>query len=267
MKKLILGTITIGIIVVAAGLYYLVTNLDAIVEAAIEKYGSETTQTKVRVDKVKIDLQHGASDILGLTVANPGKFDAPLAFSVGKIAVGINLESLTTDVIIIDKITVTAPEVFYEMDKNRDDNANALLDNIAKAAPSSGSGDSGSGDGAAGASKSTSPKLRIRHLLFTNGTIQAKVVPIQDKQYSLPLPTINMRNLGGSGGATPEQISEQILNRLLKQVRTTVKQNILDKRVDQAKAEAKAKLDAKKDAVTAETKQKAKDKLKGLLQR
>ena len=262
MKKILLGVILLVVIALSAGLYYVFTNLDAIVEAAIEKYGSQTTQTAVRVDKVRITLADGAAAIYGLTVANPKGFDTPLAFSLGEISTRINIDSLTTDVIIIDKITIRAPEVFYEMDKDRRDNLTALNDNIAKAVPTS------SAASKAGAKDESAPlKLRIRRMLFTDGTIQAKLVPLKDKEYRLKLPTIVMRNLGGRRGATPDKIAEQVLELLLTRARTTVKQEIIDKQLDQAKAKAKAKLDAKKQEAKEKLDRKVEDKLKGFFKR
>ena len=63
MKKVILGLMLIIVLAIAGSVYYLLTNLDALVEAAIEKYGSEATQTSVLVDSVKINLTDGAAGI------------------------------------------------------------------------------------------------------------------------------------------------------------------------------------------------------------
>ena len=53
MKKIILGLVLLIIFAIAGGVYYVLTNLDSMVEQAIEKYGSEATQTAVLVDSVK----------------------------------------------------------------------------------------------------------------------------------------------------------------------------------------------------------------------
>ena len=85
MKKVILGLMLIIVIAIAGSVYYLLTNLDALVEAAIEKYGSEATQTSVLVDSVKINLTDGAAGITGLTIGNPAGYDLPNAFSLAEI--------------------------------------------------------------------------------------------------------------------------------------------------------------------------------------
>ena len=83
MKKAILGFVLIIIFVIGGGVYYVLNNLDDLVKAAIEKYGSEATQTAVRVDRVKINLVDGAGGISGLTIANSNSFTMPNAFSLG----------------------------------------------------------------------------------------------------------------------------------------------------------------------------------------
>ena len=52
MKKAFLSVLIILVVVIAGGVYYLFSNLDNIVKAAIEKYASETTHTAVAVEDV-----------------------------------------------------------------------------------------------------------------------------------------------------------------------------------------------------------------------
>lgn len=260
MKKALLGLILVVVLVLGGGLYYLFTNLDAIVKAVIQDVGSEITQTAVRVDKVRIDLAEGSADISGLTVANPKGFAAPKIFSLGVIGAKIDLETLTRKVIAIDRITIGMPQVFYEMKADKSDNLRALQANIAKAIPATGSKpDTETGE--------APPLLRIRRLLFTGGTIRAQLAPLGDKKYELKLPRIEMRNLGYPSGATPEELASQILKKLTKEAQRAVKEKIIDKRLDEAKTRAKAKLEAKKQEAKSEIKRKAKDKAKSLFKR
>jgi len=273
MKKIIFGTVVVFIVIISAALYYVFTNLDAIVEVAIEKFGSEATQTAVRVDKVGINLVDGAGSIYGLTVANPKEFDVSHVLSLGEVGVVVDLESLTTDVIVIDKIIVHKPEIFFQMTADKKDNMSVLLGNINKSSTPSDNqpGKKTNKNEAAG----EAPKLRIRHLLFTDGIIQTKIapeaVPIDIKSIStFKLLKIDMRDLGGKQGATPDKIAEQIISRLLSQAKNQVKQKIKDlgrEKLDAKKAEAKAKIEAKKQEIQDEEKAKVKDKLKNLFGR
>ena len=50
MKKTIIGLFVLVVVVIGVVSYYVLSNLDALVEAAIEKYGSEATKTTVSSD-------------------------------------------------------------------------------------------------------------------------------------------------------------------------------------------------------------------------
>jgi hypothetical protein len=222
MKKIILGAILVLFITLGFGVYYVLSNLDNIVRSAIETYGSEATQTAVRVEGVKLGLKDGSGAIFGLTVGNPRGFAAPQAFSLGEISTQIDLTSLTEDVIIIEHITVRAPEVFYELNNAGKVNLDELNKKVATGTSKP--------EAVASTQKSDAaePKLIIRKFLFVDGTVYANMVPL-DKRYELKLPKIEIENLGGKTGATPSVIAEQIVELLTDQVLAAVKKEGLDR--------------------------------------
>jgi len=265
MKKVIVGLVLIIIIAISVGGYYVLTNLDSLVEAAIEKYGSEATQTSVLVDSVKLNLTDGAAGINGLTIANPDGYAQPYAFSLGEVRAGIDLQSLQEEPYIINEITVLAPQVFVEINEANKTNLNELKKNLA-------SGSTAAQDKKPQADGSTKePRLIIRRVTFTDGNIQARVAALDNKELQVKLPGLDMTNLGGSKGATATELASEILNRLTDRATEIVKKDIIDaelnklkekaqKKIDEEKAKLKEKADSKLD----EQKDKAKDKLKGL---
>ncbi|HEX9663830.1 MAG TPA: hypothetical protein VGB27_16200 [Candidatus Binatia bacterium] len=254
MKKIILIVFLLVVAAIGAALYYVFTNLDAIVKAAIEDVGSQTTQTAVRVDKVKITLTDGAGTISGLSIANPKGFESRNAFLLGAVETQIDIKSLTKGPITIDKVVIRKPQVFYEMSKDRESNLNELYKNIAAA----------TGGGAdKTAAKSDEPKLIIRRFLLSDATVEATVVPLNNKKYTLKLPTIELKDLGGKNGATPSEISRQVLDTVTQRALAAVKQAGIDQKVQELKSEAQQKLDTKKGEVES----KAKEKLKNLLKK
>ena len=126
MKKTLLIIIVLVILAVAGGIYYVLTNLDMLVKQAIEKYGSQATQTAVRVDSVKVRLTEGSAALGGLTVANPKNFSMPHAFVLGEISTRIDIKALTEEKIVIDEVRVLAPQVFYEVNADKQGNLNVL---------------------------------------------------------------------------------------------------------------------------------------------
>lgn len=108
--------------------------------------------------------------------------------------------------------------------------------------------------------KSEEPKLIIRHFQLADATVEANVVPL-NKKYTLKLPTIELRDLGGKNGATPSEISRQVLDILTQRSLAAVKQAGIDEKVQAAKTEAREKVDTKKRKAES----RAKDKLKSVL--
>ena len=261
MKKIVLGAVLILFVTIGFGVYYVLSNLDDIVKAAIETYGSEATQTAVRVDGVKLGLQDGSGAIYGLTVANPQGYAAPLVFSLGEISTQVDLKSLSEEVIVIEHITVRAPEVFYELNSAGKSNLDELKQNIS-------SGTSGSSVSSANQSSGAEPKMIIRKLLFADGNIHAKVVPL-NKDYKLKLPKIALNNLGGKNGVTPAQIADQVLKVLTDRALAEIKKQGIGQYQKQLEGEVNKKLEAEQqklnEKVGDQIGNEVGDKLKGVL--
>lgn len=260
MKKIVLGVVLVLVIAIGGGVYFLLSNLDGLVKSAIETYGSEATQTTVKVASVKIGLQDGSGEIRGLSVGNPQGFAAPQVFSLGEIATQVDLKSITEEVVIIEYVRVLAPEIFFELNAAGKTNLDALKQQLTSGAPQP-AGASSQGDSAA-------PKLLIRKLLFADGNIHARVVPL-DKAYELKLPRIELSNLGGEGGATPAQITDQVLKVLTDKALAEIKKQGIDQYKQKLEAEVNKRLDAEKQKLTDKVNEKVGeqvgDKLKGLL--
>lgn len=263
MKKTLLIVVVLIITAIAGGLYYVLTNLDSLVKEAIEKYGSQATQTSVRVQRVNIQLKDATAAITGLTVANPSGFSSPNAFSLGKIAVRIDANAFSKQQIVIDEVQIQAPEVFYEVNADKQGNLNILKDNLV--GPGKPAGKSTSTQSAKAGAE---PIITINKFVFADAALHAMVVPLKNKQYNLKLPSFTLAKLHG----TPEQISKQVLNQLIDHARTEIRKQGIDAELDKAKAQLKEKVDTEKaklkekaDTRIDQEKAKAQDKLKELL--
>jgi len=253
MKKVALGAVLVLLITIGFGVYYLLSNLDSLVKSAIETYGSEATRTSVRVDNVKIVLQDGSGAIHGLTVGNPQGYGTPLAFSLGEIATQIDLKSLSEDVPVIELIAIRTPEVFFELNEKGQNNLDELKKNLQ-------SGTSTSSSTSSDKSGGPEPKLIIRKLVFSDGNIHARVVPL-DKEYELKLPSIQMNELGGKTGATPSQIASQVVKVLTDRALAEIKKQGIDQYKTQLEGEVNKRLEAEKENLGG----KVEEKLKGVL--
>jgi hypothetical protein len=216
MKKVFIGLAVI-VVILGALLWWLGANLDGIVKKAIEDVGTDVTQTSVNVSSVGIQLLDGKAAISGLSVANPPGFSGSDIFTLEKVSVEIDIESINSNPIIINEILVRQPQVFYEMNKDSVSNLDVLKKNIAGYS-ASGSSSSGGKKEAAADEKGEEIKLIIRKLSFEGGHLSAVSALVPDKKIEADLPAFSMSNLGqSSGGATSDQIAKQVMDRLVKQ--------------------------------------------------
>jgi hypothetical protein len=241
------GGIILGILILLGiGLYFLVSSLDSIVEAAVEKYGSEMTQAEVQLDQVQIELTSGKGALRGLTVGNPEGFKSARALSLGELSVQLDTGSVTTDTVVIKEIAIKAPEVIYEFGL-KGSNLDALKRNVdvytAQGKDKKKPEDAKPGE--------TGPKLIIENLHIRNGKVNVTAPEFQSQTASAALPNIHLTGIGKrSGGATAAEVTEQVLAAISEQAARAAATTNLGGLVDKAKKDAAGALgDAAKEAV------------------
>jgi hypothetical protein len=212
VKRKFLYFIVAAILLVAAAIVFLWTNVDRLVKNAIERYGSEATGTAVRVDRVSLQPLQGKGAIEGLTVANPRGYSAAHILSLGGISVRLEPRTVTADPIVIDDIRVTAPLVVYEMNDDRVANVDVLKKNLGAGQPAKTTTENKKG------AKDKSKRLRIRHLVIENARADVRIAALGGKPKTVALSRIEMTDIGGKNGAPPEEVAKQIVTTLLSEV-------------------------------------------------
>jgi uncharacterized protein involved in outer membrane biogenesis len=198
------------VIVAAVAIFFLISNLDAIVKRSIEKYGSQATGTGVKVSSVKIGLKEGKGSISGLSVGNPKGFAAPNVFDMKNITVKIDAASVRKDPVVIDNVQISTPHVVYEINEKGKSNIDQLKKNLGIDRKGAGSSEKEKAPG--------EKKILIRNFVIEGGKVEIRVAARSDKSFSATLPTIRLTNLGGKGGATPGEIARQIIGPLTSRV-------------------------------------------------
>jgi len=213
LKKIAIGVVVL-LLVIAGGVYYLFSNLDSIIKAAIEKYGTAATQAEVKLDSVKLSISSGEGSLNGLTVGNPKGFSTPQALSLGTISVKLDTSSVTGNgPIVIKEIDIEKPQVTYEVTNSGDSNLQTIQRNtMAYAGGSSGGGSTASSSGPGSSGGGQERKVIISDLYIRDGDIGISHALLKGKTLSAPLPTIHLTNIGkDSGGATPAQVAQQVI--------------------------------------------------------
>ncbi len=216
-KKLVIG-IGVLVVIIVVGVFFIYSSLDSIIEKAIEKYGSEITQTTVSLDGVKISPTSGQGALMGLQVGNPKGFSSEYAFQIGTIKINLDVKSITKDPIIIKEILIDKPSAIYEL-AAKGNNFDAISKNVQAYG-----GDSKETkktdtkkDGKEG------PKLVIEKLRINNGEINVSAAALKGKKITTKLPDIYLKDIGKSrGGATPGEVVEKIMARLTQGIGSAV---------------------------------------------
>ena len=195
MKKLlIIGGVIVGLGLV--GVLVMTIFLGNIVTAGVNNFAPKLTQTNVTLASATISPLSGSGTLSGLVVGNPkGWSDANLC-SMGKIHVSVQPFSILGDHIVVNEITIEAPEFNYET-KLVASNVADLMKNI---------GDlTGTKDTPQATTKSGKPiKFEVKKFRLENGWVRLGVGPAAMR---LPMPPIALDNLGTSeGGITPDQL-------------------------------------------------------------
>jgi uncharacterized protein involved in outer membrane biogenesis len=204
--------IAAAVLLLAAGLTLLWSNIDWIVKNAIEQYGSQATGTSVRVDRVALHPAQGKGVIEGLTVANPPGYSAPHILSLGGISVRIAPRTIASNHVVIEDIRIATPLVVYEMNDARVANIDVLKKNLGAEPPERTRGRSTKG------AKDEGKRLRIRRLVIENAKVDVRIAALGDKSRIVALSRLEMTDIGGTNGAPPDQVAKQIVTALLAEV-------------------------------------------------
>lgn len=215
MKRLLLlGGLALALLVGVLA-YVVYSRLDRIVEAALERYGSEITQTRVRVDGAHISPASGEGALRGLTIGNPEGFDADPVLRLGEIKLSLDVASLGGGPILIREIAIDRPAITYELGPGGS-NLDAIQRNVEQyAAAMTRSARESSAEGGT--------RLVIEHFRVRGGQVTVSAKALQGRSLTAALPDLHLRDIGkAQGGATPGEVARQIAARLSRSVTQSV---------------------------------------------
>ncbi|MFC3674447.1 hypothetical protein [Ferrovibrio xuzhouensis] len=213
MIKKVALVFAVLVVVIAGGIYYFASNLDSIVKAAIEKYGSEATQAKVSLKAVELSPAQGSGSLKGLVVGNPKGFSTPEAMALGDVSISLDIGSLQSNPIVIKQVLIEQPAITYEYGA-AGSNLQAIQKNVQAYAAGFGGGSGGKADSgaSAGGDKGSEKKVVIQDLVISGGKIGISAAALQGRSLSSPLPTIHLKDIGkDKGGASPAEVAQKII--------------------------------------------------------
>jgi hypothetical protein len=216
----ILKMITISIVVLAAialGIaYYSSGKIDAYVKTAIEKYGSESLGTKVSAGEVNISLRKTTATIKNLEIANPPGFDDPIAFKAGLIEITLNSKESKLDSVVIDRILLNSPMVYYIKTKQTD-NLSTLQEQAARSTKDNQSSDKTGGPKDKDLEQ---PRILIKKFDIEGANLSYRDTRIVSTTVNLKLDDIHITDIDtGKNGAGTQDAVSKIVNAIVPAVK------------------------------------------------
>ena len=217
MKKFILiGLGLLGLVVVGV-VVYVMLNINPLVKHAINTYGPRMTGTEVAVEDVSLSVFSGQGSLSGLIVGNPKGFQEKLLMSLGRVEVGVDLGTVTSEQIVINEVVLLSPHITYEQTGRSPSNFEVLMESIQK---------STSGDKPAEPADTTQAKAKktmlVKDFWLKNGQATVSMTGLAGESLTVDLPTIHLTDVGGD--TPPDVVVEEIMNAIF----MTVQQSILD---------------------------------------
>ena len=210
MKGLKITGIILAIIlgtVLAVGM-----TIDGIVESGIEDSGSDLLKTEVEVDDIDISVFGSSADMDGFIVYNPEGFTDRAAISLNEIEIDLDVKSLLTDQILINKIRVKNPEILFEQ-KGSGVNLRKLSNNID-----------------AGSEEDSEKTIIIKEFILEEGVIKIHSELEKERSAEASIDRLVLNNIGESGSETIQQAMKQILSPIIKNALSdAVKSGLKDK--------------------------------------
>jgi len=186
------------------------------------------TKADITLDKFSVDLTSGQASLQGLSVGNPEGFDTEYLTHLDKIKVLLDLDSITSDPVVVKEILIQNPVFIYEL-ASGGTNLDAILRNVRDYV----------WEGAKGTEKdkTTGLKMVINDVYIRNGTVSVSLKAMKGKKMlSMPLPEIHLQDIGKKeGGATPGEVAEKIIAGVRTSAVSAVAKLNLDALVDKTK--------------------------------
>jgi hypothetical protein len=254
-----LGIVGVLVLLIAGVTWYMLHGAGDFIGAQIEQQGSKYLGTTVSVFKVDLVLTEGRVTISDLDIKNPQGFDKEDAFSVDTIT--LDLGEVINEPYVIQTISIDAPEILYEVDKDGKGNLVALRNNLAVKLPSTKSESTPTSQDAA------NPLMIVANITVSNVRLKLNFekLPTGDlnldtKNYEITLPTFNAGPIGQPNGMPANQLGIAVVNAMLDNVIAAAKSEAKKRFAAEAKKKVKQELEKQK----AKLLDKASNKLKNL---
>ena len=217
MKVFVRFLVLVGVIGLLA-LVFVSLSLNALVKGGIETMGPRILGVPVTLEDVDVTLLSGTSmhaGLTGLVVNNPEGYETAFAVSLPEIRIKVDWNSLVTDTVVVEEVLIVKPAVTFEWSL-QGSNLGTIHENVKRNTAGSGSDDDGQEkDAKPEESQESDKSVHVKKVTVKDAIINVSFVGGQSEVTRLPLPDLDLRNIGNpSGGTTFSQASAIIFEQI-----------------------------------------------------
>ena len=205
MKKLIKIIAILFVVCIVATILFFTIFLDKTVKYGVELVGPQIIGVPVALEDVNISIFNGSGEITNLAISNPDGFDTEFIAKVERARLDIDLKTLLSNKIIIEKLIVEGPVFAYEMSR-KGNNVSKILENL-KAGKKD---DAEKGSAGEQGKKISGKKIQINLFRMTDAKVR-----LQSDTVALPIPDIELKDIGKEDdGVSPEEAVAEIFSKV-----------------------------------------------------
>lgn len=194
MKKLLYGVLTLIVLLIVAVIVVFV-HLDGIIKTTVETQATDSLNLATTLDSAHLAVFGGQLTLKDLAIACPQGYSVSPMLGLNKAAVVVQYGQLGKDPIHIQTIAIDGPKLVIEQ-KGNDVNFKAMMDQQPKKAPPPTPPSGGDRP------KDQPIRVVIERLDVTNASVVIRPgLPGLDKEITVPIPSITLRNIGNSDGS------------------------------------------------------------------
>ena len=208
MKKVL---VVVGVLFVVGVIFLFVFSkaMGSAVEAGVETYGPEVTQTSITLESVELSAFSGSGSISGLVVGNPDGFNTPHSIKLESFSMKIEPMSVLSHKIVINEIIIDRPEFMLETGLGlQKSNIGTMLENIQAFVGTSDEKEEES---------ASSKSVQIDLLRITGGKVKLSNKLLGGQSLMIPLPNIELTDIGAEGGGVSFGESSKIVFQAINQ--------------------------------------------------
>jgi hypothetical protein len=202
MRKFLWGFLLLVLLASAGGGWWAYRSKNALIANAIRSYGPQITGVAVKLGGVQLEPTQGVFVLSQLELGNPSGFKSPHALAVQELQIRLDVRSLTQDVIHIQQVTISQPQVAYEYASGTS-NLDVIQRNVEAYIAAQGIGGPGADKGAGSAQK----KVIIDRfsMVAAKADVSADLLP--GKRMTVSLPDVQINDIGKKAGGVPPAVA------------------------------------------------------------